>query len=441
MTPYQEGHLLFKQPGFFTVTPAPLVEVGKPDFSPTAMWTPAGRGCNATTDRIEVVATSIGLDWGASTPEGFVFVAPGNVAALSLSVTRGTVGSPGGAIACEAGGNGAAADLFSYVLRGSSLVDPALIGVTKRSTDSSEISLPVSAGGPDVDAIDHFAALYELPIPLPLPKDPTVYFSVSRAETSSGRIPASWWLQGAAPTKPSGASVLKTTWSSATRTWSCPEVWRSYAEIGLSVDEDIDAVAVDLMHGFMLFSTTSAPVVRDPILFQDLNADQAVIVVYRYRDGTAVATDVGVPGGTGEVDAICSLDPGGNPLRGGNDLLGRAYGVPLFPVVPSAPAHAAVAFRTRMQQQDVLRLVSVGGPRPGVGVLFFAPPPPLHDVLFWFNPVGFPAGVGGQPFQGQPTIVNFQVPPSSQGLALTLHWVEIGLQNQATLAPPVLVRL
>src|SRR5262249_2752432 len=126
----------------------------------------------------------------------------------------------------------------------------------------------------NIDAQDLFMALYDLDPALLafLPAKPYFYFSVTNA--TKGLVPAAWW--GA--TTPSGASILRMQWTGAS--WTTPSIWHTYAELGLAVGAELDALAVDEAHGFMLFSTQgNAP---DELMFANLNADTIATAVYRY---------------------------------------------------------------------------------------------------------------------------------------------------------------
>jgi hypothetical protein len=260
-----------------------------------------------------------------------------------------------------------------------------------------------------------------------VPPAPTLYFSISSATLALA--PSSWWLRSGVPTTPSGATVLQTTWDPNAGTWSCPTVWHGYAEFGLASTDDIDALAVDQLQGFMLFSLRQ-PTARDQILFANLNADAIAVSDYRFESGVRVSDRVGLGLRPGDADAICALDPGAQ------QSLQRAYGVRTTPFFLSLPRAQSGAYRRRQGNQDLLQTFSLGGPRPGPSLLFFAPPGgPPH---LWFNPVILPSG-SGNIWQGDPTFIQFPIQPPWFGLQFDLNWVELGASF--ALGDPIRVRL
>jgi hypothetical protein len=280
---------------------------------------------------------------------------------------------------------------------------------------------------------------------VPLPLGVTVYFSLAPA--SVAMVPASWWLQdlggGPVPTAASAASVLRTTWNPITLAWSCPSVWRSHANLGLMPGENVDALAVDIQQGYVLFST-SAPSAGapNPLMFGNLATLPLTTSVFRYAGPVPVSSRLELEAGTGDVDGICPLDPGGNPQRSSVDPLREAYGRLELPFLPVTNAPAVAAYRVNRAGQDVLRTLTVGGPRPGFGFLFFSPPPPLHQPQFWLpTPVILVSGTGGTGAQGQPTVLDLQVPPGTHG-GISLHWVDFNQTfTQFVLSYPVTVNL
>ena len=445
LVPAQPERIVLKNAGFQSVPPVPLEgDPARPDFGATAMWYPSGRACNPT-GVIDVDAISLGLDWVPSDGSGVVYVGPGNVAMMVFSVTRGTLGRPGSVVECERlRPAGAAGDVFSYVFRSTGTNFPGLeMDVVRLACASDEIALPSPLPGPrpNIDGLDVFAALYDLmPQAVPfLPPAPTVYFSLSAATT--GLVPPSWWLKGAIPTAASGASILETTWDPVLRRWSCPSVYLAFSDLHLIASDDVDALGLDLQQGYVLFSTTAlSPRAPDPLMFGNLGLPTVATSVFRYSATETVASRLDIEPGTGDLDAVCPLDPGGNPLRQ-RDYLVHAYGLlqnqvlPFFPQPPSA-----AAYRMRLGNRDVLRTFTVGGPRPGVDLMFFSPPFPLNQFQFWFNPIAVVAGNAGT-FRGLPTVLDLTIPSNTAGVVFDLHWADISQSFQQNLARPVEVKL
>jgi hypothetical protein len=270
----------FADIGIDAMLPPQALPPGMPDFATYLGGIP-----------VDVDALSLGIDWVVSDPVGAATVGPGQWAAITFTVTRTTAGLPGSVIASAvAEPDGAAADVFGYVLPGSNL-PPVFVGVPFRAQNAPELAAALAVAG-NLDAHDLYIALLYLENPLiaaTLPP-PTVFFSVTAA--SVPLIPMAWT---AVPALRSGATVFATTWSPVTSTWSMP--------------------IVDLVHGLVLFSTSkllpppTGP--RNPILLSVLGSGTHSI--YHLPGGSPISTEVGLGLGVDDIDGICSLDPGQNP--------------------------------------------------------------------------------------------------------------------------------
>ncbi len=388
---------------------------GAPDFRLEAVFQMHGVPAGAFPD---VDALSLGQDWVlADDSNGRIDVPPGQWGAVTFSVDRSTRGALGSVIRSESNRtDGAAGDVFSYVLPGSAL---PIVGVTERAHDSSEINLDPGDGQKEIDAVDHFIPYYTLPAQNRLmPAVPSIYFSVSDA--TKHLVPVAWWGR----TLPSGATILCTTLTPSAG-WSQPVVYRDYARIGLAVSEDLDALGLDLDNGRMLFSTKTGS--RDPILFQDVKVDLSTIETYADQNGGPVSADIGLLEND-DVDAICSMDPAvrARPL-GGRNATWHAIGTPLATPAPPAVVLTASAHRRAVGANDVFRTFAVGWPPntgagPGFAGLFLEIP----NV-----PPGFAlAGFNRNPldsFAGNPQCFDLVVPPvlALTGSDLYLHWYAI----------------
>ena len=121
--PFTGDQAYLKRPGFLRGT-APKtwatagVPAGRPSFDVRAIL----KACGAKLS-LDVDAISIGEDWVVGEAcTGKAIVPTGRWAAIAFSVTRNTTGKAKGAIRREAGAtDGAAADVFSFVLRGSAM--------------------------------------------------------------------------------------------------------------------------------------------------------------------------------------------------------------------------------------------------------------------------------------------------------------------------------
>ncbi|MBM4061965.1 MAG: hypothetical protein FJ265_12850 [Planctomycetes bacterium] len=330
------GTLLLTRSDFSDTAPDPWVPApGMPDFSAMLGGLP-----------LDLDAFSIGLDYIQSTPNGLAVIPPGHWAAITFSVTRGTVGTAGGRIAYEAvRPGGAAADVFFYVLPGSALPS-GLVDRTMRSQDSDEISAQPTGVSGNIDAHDLYVGLFyrdnpQLVAVLPFQ---SVFFSVTAAAVPL--VPSAWW--GAAPA--SGATILRRDWIGGA--WTPVQPAFTPADFGLGAGEDVDALAVDLLRGHVLFSTTrpaatpGAPL-RDPVLYHRIGTPGNF--VYCTSAGNPpivqpVSTRLGLsgPGGIDDVDGVCALDPG----PGSQPPLSHVIGTPQQRIYP-APARIAVAVSRR----------------------------------------------------------------------------------------------
>lgn len=284
----------------------------------------------------DIDALSLGIDWILADQSGRVVVPPSRWGALTFAVSPDSVGTPGSAIRGEStAAEGPGTDVFSYVLPGSTM-PTHLVGRTLRAQESGEIGLPRQRLS--IDGLDHFIALYRSdPMLLSsglLSPTPTLYFSVTAATIS--RVPAPWWGNGPR----SGAVIFSTTWNPAARKWSCVQPWRLPRQLGLQDCEDLDALALDLAHGHILFSTAQGGCVTQPdqIMHGWLATDGDPTPVPYTTNGTnTVSASAGI-GTSDDVKAICSLDPLA-PLRSNVPNTERvATGTPnttvMFPNIP-----------------------------------------------------------------------------------------------------------
>jgi hypothetical protein len=422
-----------KRQGFLGVAPsAPFAPAGQPDFDLDRMF----RLCSATA-LPDVDALSIGQDWVlADDTTGEVQVPPNRWAALTVSVTRKSRGAPGSRLARElANSDGAAADVFSYILKGSAL-PPEVISVTERALDSREIDLG-RGDQRNVDALDHLIPLYGLDpgaVGATLPPNPTVYFSVTTASLRD--VPATWFGN----TPPSGATILQATWVRGQ--WTCPRPYKTFRDLGLAETEDLDGLAVDLLNQRLLFSTTTRT--RDPILFLDCKQDMMIPVPY-VEGGVPVSTKIGLIEDD-DVDGICAMDPSLRSRGNAPNPLFHAIGSPRPRLLPPSGPVSASAFRD--YQGGVLRVCShvvgwppVTGVGPGLAVAFlsldFMPNPWLFVGQFARTPVN-------PPFCGDPHQVCLAIPAvlSLTGRYVDFHWfvADSALTNLGE-AHPIRMRL
>jgi hypothetical protein len=379
---FDSGTLYLKRVGFNTAPPSQWTNAFGPSFRVEDAFT----ACGAAAPLPDLDAMSLGQDWVlADNATGRVSVPAGRWAAIRFSVTRGTVGRPGSRLAEEvASGFGTGADVFSYVLPGSTLPGDVVSAGTLRAQDRAEIDLGgTQANPPDVDALDDVIPFYDRVGGWPpvLTMQPTFYFSVSAGTVT--RVPMSWWQRpNGTPTTRSAATILFMTWIGQTQgQWSCPRVWRTYAELGLAPTEDVDALAIDLPNQRMLFSTKTTT--RNPILFLHLGVLAAGgPVTYTGQDGEPISSKIGLLQND-DVDAICAMDPSYPLGHGGpRNPFVHSIGTPFPALFGSPPALSASAYRHAIAGREYFDTHVVGWPRatgvgPGFAVLFFTPDPVL----------------------------------------------------------------
>ena len=422
----QSGGPTLALPHAFSVDPATVLgglgpaDVGTSDYGIDGVLPPTGGGPGPDFSTflggvpVDVDALSLGLDWVVANPLGEAVIAPPQWGAISFSVSRGTIGAPGGVIADEvANVDGAAADVFAYVIPGSSL-PPAIVGVPFRAQDSVEIDAALgTAPSGNLDAHDIFTSLiYEQnPQLAAVLGPPTVYFSVSDATTAA--IPAAWTT---VPAQRSGATVFSTTWLPTPGTWSPVTVAFTAADFGIDPSEDLDALALDLVRGFALFSVDpllpgpAGP--RDPILF--CLPGTGTNSVYRLPGGSPISTEVTLGLGPDDVDGICSLDPG-SALQPSPINLPMMLGTPLPPILPGLPNQvqaSASRFVDPFGGQEFAETWMTGWPPPGNPQLSLAiSAAALNNPFGPYTVLDVYVRPAANPFDGHPERTRLQLPP------------------------------
>jgi hypothetical protein len=235
--------------------------------------------------------------------------------------------------------------------------------------------------------------------------------------------------------------VLASYKSSQFGPWSPPRVAWSYADLGLSRDDDIDGLAVDADDQKLLFSLVGGALSQ--LLFVDVGTDGGVAPVpVKKVDNTPVADAVG-GAGTDDVDAVCTLDP---EIRSGvyvPDDFGASVGTPRDPYLPNLypVGMNASAYRRYEGGQGVFDTWLSGWPPangqgPGFAILAIS----LGDQVAPAFTVSFQPRVPASAVVGDPRHYALAVPNAValQGnFALTLRWfaIDAGLTEIAQALP------
>jgi len=416
-----------KPAGFSSATPKPMIVVGGPDFSATALF---GR-CSQLRQYPEIDAFSLGLDILPTTPDGKIKVGANRWVGIIYSVASGATGQKGSRIGAEndpKNGNYNGADMFNYVYKGSSCLPADMIGTTFRAWDAAEAGLP-NVAQTELDALDAYASLYELGMAaeLGMSPNPTFYFSVSGSKDSLARVPDGWWIN---PKQKSGAAIFSTQWDSKKRAWRCPkEIWPP-KRLGLKPCEDIDALAID--GPYVMFSTRRAtetcPVKRNQLLFTDLSVDAAAAVTVTYDNDEPVTNGLGL-GDVDDIDALCGLDPTCN-LQGNRLQIERMFGYSngTTPRLPF-PKLEVQAYRRRTPGRTEFYAINMVGGAPGqFAVLLASPPGGFGRGLF--VPIGATVVPQRSPFDGNPIApMLMPVPPGITKGSIELTFLSFFLPN------------
>ncbi|MCK5941799.1 MAG: hypothetical protein KAI24_07520 [Planctomycetes bacterium] len=369
---------------------------------------------------------------------GVLDVDPEQWSVWSFSLRDGAAGAPGSLIEQQALEGGLGAAVFSYVLPGSGLPAP-LVGRTQRSHSVRDLGLssssPVEVDGLDLPlvlGIDQSLGLTGgAPTTEPgfagLVGTQAIYFTVSHATRDF--VPGAWWGN----TSRSGATILCVQPSPFGGSWGQPQVFLSYAELGLGQDEDIDALAVDAANEKVLFSVVGN--LRDQLLFVDFSTDGANPVPVTTPSGTRVSDEIG-KAQNDDVDAVCALDPdleGANLPSPGGDDFGNSCGEPRLGLL-GTPELSGSAFRsfdgaTTRFESWLVGWPAATGPAPSLAFAFLTSEDNLDPVL-----------IGGlllrDPFDvipGNPQANSLLVPPSLSltGSRFTIRWFHLDWASAA----------
>lgn len=423
--------LLFKRPGILNYSPAiPFPLQGLPNI---------GGFLGSINARIDAV--SGGFDWVQANDIGeHAPSAAFGLGVLTFSVTRGTKSEPAGngqVIFDESNRiDGAAADLFSFILPGSTLAPPAWREVTMRAQDSTEISLFAPGRPGDIAAHDLFLTVFQSAPAVAaqvLPIFTGIYFSVSKDTIAA--VPSSWWDN----TVPSGATILWAEWDHTAAQFMLPRPFKTYADLALAHDDDVIAAAYDAAQGHLLFGTDRDDI--DPLRFAHVDLQTGNVTnVSTYRmpgTGVPISERMGISQTRRDkIDAICALDPfikvGGTTFR-----WSQIFAVPGIELLPFFPGTGLSAGAYRMFDSPVQFLVTCftgwpggGEPQPGWAVALVADQT-YSFVLTLGTLQRVPTDPGGDPKTLMIQMPN--LPPNS--IKLGLHWAVLS-GSLIDIAPP-----
>jgi hypothetical protein len=393
---------------------------------------------------------SSGMDDILVDENGVLAIEPWLWSVWSFSLRQGAQGEVGSRIQQEAQSGNVASALFSFVLPGSALPSE-VVGVVERSHSGDELGVP--GASVELDGVDQPLVLgtdqglaagtngiLEEPGMGPLRQSPpTLLFTVS--DSTKGLVPTSWW----GGTQPSGATIFYVQWLPF-GAWTPPSVFASYADLGLDVDEDIDALAVDLTSEKVLYSTTGTA--RDQFLFGDLSSDLTQPLPVLRTSGEILSGSIGKASGD-DIDAICTLDPAlefVNLMPPNGDLFGSSCGAPRDGVLGTVPELSGSAYRrySGASAQTFFETFLVGWPSasgatPSLALCFLTTGDNIDPVI-----VDVQVRDTSNATNGDPRTAAIGVPPSLSllGDRFTLRWFNLEWSTAAiTEAWPVQIFL
>ncbi|GEM_PF-2427825 len=435
------------------VTPVGVLE---PIFTTTKLF-----GGGVAPPTFEVNAYSVGLDIVLATvPVGglsSVAVPPGAWGAIEFSVTRGTAGAPGSLIEAEvAAPDGAGADLFTLMVPGSFLPAPVFPCYPQdrpqRGQDATEMDLYAGGSQGEIAALDFYTPLYEAgpPVRPLLPDEPTVFFSVSHDAVfppgpGVSTVPPSWF----GGSLPSSATILRTTWMKTAGIWSTPVVHLPYFSLGLDVEDDIDALAVEQGKCLLLFSIakTATSTLAQQLQIASWPCPDSARGVEPPPGGytAGVSAGVYVTGGAGspsvaartqvgtdgDVDGVCTVDPGEQ-----QPALAISYGSPYNAITPLKSLGSGV-YRDSGASGPTLTMTVTGLPigplaPPAFAELWAGTPTMGGGYLLFPAPFYSELLDGSVPFDSRD--VSFTTPGLAviSGLSVDFFWV---VRPSATIIP------
>ena len=464
-----------KDPGFVDLAAAtPPGPATEPRFTTQALFAYNATG-GTLPPTFRVSSISSGLNYVFADTTTLQLDMAGSWGALLFSVTRGTAGDPGSLIASRAGSSeGAAADLFSMILPGSTLPTSMTcfpVAVPQLATRSSQMGFQAPTGSPkpEMGDFDPFITMYNdgPTVRALLPDDPWVYFTLPQAVATDPAV-TGWYRRGATPLPAAahGGTILRTQWLFAAIPphWSPPEVHLTWNELGLTATDEIDALAVDEARNLLVLS------LKYDATATMSNSDRQLMIAswtgspfdtvpavpatpYKYDAGGGMLrnlSDQTGAGSNGDVDAVCEEDPG----NGAVVPLAHAY------LHPCHPSSTGTLFPIGMSGSVFLgRPVSGTGTTYGVsvdGLLGVTDTPSLLFMVVGLpSPQGaaFPPGgvvstyfvvpdpSGWQTIPFSLTHPNQNTPSVTWGVPLDFIWAAFGASMGVVLSPVSRIRV
>jgi hypothetical protein len=226
----------------------------------------------------------------------------GGWATLAVTVDQNAVGAGDGPVSERRANNAlVGADVYSFAADNSLGIDDGIVGKPMLEIPREAVYLP---GGTDIKTVDLFLPLIAAnggnSEPL-IQNTTTFFFSLTSASAAS--LASLWNLSI------DGATILKVVWTAGTSTtvgsWSAPQIVFSSSALGLTAEDDIDALAMATSFLPNWFSGTPTLVSTVPSAAHP-NRNQILAFV---NQGTPNAT-------------LVPLHGGGGPITGGIRLIG-----------------------------------------------------------------------------------------------------------------------
>ena len=254
---------------------------------------------------------------------------------ISISVTNDSPGAPNGFISDRHAGqigdrDKPGSDILSYYFADSQGIASSLVNRTLLEQAAETISYGGSGNLANIDALDWgMGVLSHAQASSPallFPHRDRLYFSISAdcVVDVNNRCSHNFAYKGSAIVAADAATIYESTWDGAG--WAMPRVYRTPAQLGLSPNDDLDALAVNATNGVTVYSTQVVSG-RSQLLAD--NGDNPAFpslagnrTVFSDDDGPKVTKKIKVIDESDDIDAVCISDPEAG-------IYGRYLGTPV----------------------------------------------------------------------------------------------------------------